>query len=906
MQERNARYGYLVALTALALSAMSDVVTINKANADVAPVHQTGGAPNASEILFYPFQENAGAIALDASGIGYTGKVSGCVWVNPGPFNGGAMSFDGVDDYVEVGSAPNFPTWNVYSVSVWFRHNGGGDFGPGYGHKIVDKTSFYHDWKMAVFPDTGVLYVSIIEGNKYLGFSNNDINYVDNKWHHVVFIRNGTLGEFWVDGTLKSSSGGMFSVYSSSKLCIGNSQSSDAFQRKSWSGLLDEVRIFDRVVSSNEVVSLYKDGPYAYTVTFDPQGGTLDPANKVVIFDSAYGDLPAPVRVGYTFRGWQANTNGIIFGVTSNTIVSISTNHTLTAGWTANEHTVTFDPNGGTVDPTNKVVTFDAVYGELPDPSRTGYTFAGWRATTNGVVFGVNSNTVVAVVADHTLTALWNANTYTVTFIAGGGTVSPVEKTVTYGSTYGPLPAPTRNGYVFSGWWTVANGMGSVVVDSTVVTTSADHAIYAAWNEDPYLSNPVDPDELSTISSYEGVLYREEPFGDIQTTVVRGTLNLRLTSLSGMLTAKATIQKGTITFSSKAWTSIDEDGICHSSLEARGGEKLDLYVAQDFIWGTLTGGKVGGAVLSLDGARDRFSDRTDTAAQTLLDSYRGYYTISLPVAAAISSGAAEAAPSGSGYLTLTIGNGGSAKIAGVLADGASVSHSSRLILFEESGPGACVPFFTTPASRKGTAGGLLWIDPQNRTVLTDRYLGWFILWEEPGKGADGFRELLDACGGYYSMPPALEDNYRFSAEINAVNYHYKGGIADLQTAAIPDGIGVPRIDTRLSITSGTSPERVNGAYDYSAENCAMAALSFTSRTGIFRGTFRLYYDYTFNGRLVHKTVTVPYAGVLTPIRSDDFADQPAGQGYYLVPDNNPELKAYRLKRSYPVWLDAAP
>ena len=99
---------------------------------------------------------------------------------------------------------------------------------------------------------------------------------------------------------------------------------------------------------------------------------------------------------------------------------------------------------------------------------------------------------------------------------------------------------------------------------------------------------------------------------------------------------------------------------------------------------------------------------------------------------------------------------------------------------------------------------------------------------------------------------------------------------------------------------------MSGAYDYSAENCARATLTFNSRNGIFKGSFNLYYDYTLKGRLTHKSVSVTYAGVLTPVRSDEFADQPAGQGYYLVPDSDLALKAYRLKRSYPIWLDAAP
>lgn len=41
--------------------------------------------------------------------------------------------------------------------------------------------------------------------------------------------------------------------------------------------------------------------------------------------------------------------------------------------------TVTFDPEGGSVDTTSKQVTFNSTYGELPTPTREGYTFKGWR-----------------------------------------------------------------------------------------------------------------------------------------------------------------------------------------------------------------------------------------------------------------------------------------------------------------------------------------------------------------------------------------------------------------------------------------------------------------------------------------------------------------------------------------------
>ena len=122
-----------------------------------------------------------------------------------------------------------------------------------------------------------------------------------------------------------------------------------------------------------------------YTVTFDANGGgTPTPASKVVTFGSTYGTLATTSRTGYTFAGWFTAASGGT-QVTSATIVSTASNHTLYAQWTANTYTVTFDANGGgTPVPTSKAVTFGSTYGTLATTSRTGYTFAGWFTAASG------------------------------------------------------------------------------------------------------------------------------------------------------------------------------------------------------------------------------------------------------------------------------------------------------------------------------------------------------------------------------------------------------------------------------------------------------------------------------------------------------------------------------------------
>ena len=146
-------------------------------------------------------------------------------------------------------------------------------------------------------------------------------------------------------------------------------------------------------------------------------------------------------------------------------------------------YTVNFDPNGGTVTTKSKTVTYGETYGSLPTPTRTGYRFSGWyTAKTGGTK--IASNTMVGNSAGSTLYAHWKANQYTVTFDSNGGTVSTKSKKVTYNSTYGTLPIPTRAGYTFDGWYTALTG-GTKVTEDTVVTATANHTLYARWSPIP-------------------------------------------------------------------------------------------------------------------------------------------------------------------------------------------------------------------------------------------------------------------------------------------------------------------------------------------------------------------------------------------------------------------------------------
>ena len=155
--------------------------------------------------------------------------------------------------------------------------------------------------------------------------------------------------------------------------------------------------------------------------------------------------------------------------------------------------TLTFNANGGACSTASKRVTSGQTYGTLPTPSRTGYDFIGWYDASSGGNLITNS-TKVTKTSNHTLYAHWTAGQYVLYFNANGGTCTTGSKKVTFNSTYGTLPTPTKSGYTFQGWYTAMSG-GTKVTDSTKLTTAANQTVYAQWKPVPvstlkYTYNP--------------------------------------------------------------------------------------------------------------------------------------------------------------------------------------------------------------------------------------------------------------------------------------------------------------------------------------------------------------------------------------------------------------------------------
>jgi len=190
-------------------------------------------------------------------------------------------------------------------------------------------------------------------------------------------------------------------------------------------------------------------------ITFNGNGGMFNGNGSIATIDcTALGDadprLP-PSRAGYSFSGWFTATIGGSEVTTSGMGISESIN--LYAHWTPITYSITCNYDGGTAtNQTNYTVESPNI--PLNNPTKTGYTFAGW--TGDGT--GINVSIPTGSIGNKTYTATWKL-AYTVSFDLNGGSgdaprsISIAENETILIEQKPSVTDITKEGYVNDGEW---------------------------------------------------------------------------------------------------------------------------------------------------------------------------------------------------------------------------------------------------------------------------------------------------------------------------------------------------------------------------------------------------------------------------------------------------------------------
>ena len=182
-----------------------------------------------------------------------------------------------------------------------------------------------------------------------------------------------------------------------------------------------------------------------YNITYNLDGGTNAEENPATYTVENAVTFAAPTKAGYTFKGWVDANGDPITGIAAGTIGDVE----VTATWEIIKYTITYDPEGGTTDPS--IVVEYTVNDTVPlsTPTKPGYTFDGWVDAEGNKLTEIP----VGTTGDITLTATWTAIKYNIIYNGLDGATNAesnpatftVEDTVTFADA-------SKVGHLFTGW----------------------------------------------------------------------------------------------------------------------------------------------------------------------------------------------------------------------------------------------------------------------------------------------------------------------------------------------------------------------------------------------------------------------------------------------------------------------
>ena len=209
-----------------------------------------------------------------------------------------------------------------------------------------------------------------------------------------------------------------------------------------------------------------KTGTYKVTYGFDESA----PANPPVLPPETSYQEGAEVTVagnltypGYTFNGWRVD--GV--EVSDGKFTMPNRDVTIIGSWSVEEHTVRYAYNEPVPEdapplPESEKYAYDTPVRVAPSPELKGYTFTGWtvyKAPDDGSreEIPVEGNSFTMPAANVVIVGSWTVNQHTVSYaysepVPEGAPALPAATEYAYGVAVTVAPAPTMEGYTFTGW----------------------------------------------------------------------------------------------------------------------------------------------------------------------------------------------------------------------------------------------------------------------------------------------------------------------------------------------------------------------------------------------------------------------------------------------------------------------
>jgi chitodextrinase len=289
-------------------------------------------------VAAYPFNEGTGTVAGDISGVGPAGTLTnGTAWTSQGKY-GSALAFDGVNDYVELATTtPYAITTQPFTVSAWVYLNSFAT--SNYPHVITLRTNTSSAYQIFLSNQSSYLGIAIGSASSWARLkTNTSAASLTGGWHHVAVTYTGTGAstankfKIYLDGVSKTlSNAGTFTPLSQGNY-IGWSGAPGEY----WNGRIDEVRMYNRVLTQTEIQNdmntpLASDTvPPTVSLTSPLQGTTV---SGTVTVSANASDNAGVAGVQFKLDGANLGIEDTVspYSISWNTTTALNGSSTLTA-----------------------------------------------------------------------------------------------------------------------------------------------------------------------------------------------------------------------------------------------------------------------------------------------------------------------------------------------------------------------------------------------------------------------------------------------------------------------------------------------------------------------------------------------------------------------------------------------
>lgn len=200
----------------------------------------------ANLIAWWKLDETSGTTATDSSNYGNNGTLTnGPLWMSGIKDN--AVYFDGSNDYIEMTDASvwDFGTGD-FTLSAWMKST---NSGWGWVLSRLNDATTGDLWRFGTKSDNTLIFKDTVAWQDV----NSTASVNDGAWHHVAAVRSSGTVTLYIDGSSDGSGTADSDFSGTEKLRIGRWQGGSDF----WDGLLDDVRIYNKALSANEVASIF-------------------------------------------------------------------------------------------------------------------------------------------------------------------------------------------------------------------------------------------------------------------------------------------------------------------------------------------------------------------------------------------------------------------------------------------------------------------------------------------------------------------------------------------------------------------------------------------------------------------------------------------------------------------------